>query len=166
MQTRLVNVTSRDLIGLLITNQHPNIALFFVKRCFESSQNAELKTLCNNIEGSPRRHSHQEYFYEMRMLCVQEKYEFDDNIFMVPMEVNGKNTMEPEHKDEFEENYMTEQVKTISGKTIRIKCDKKQKAETVSTKNRNEISDPSRNNLPHTTRKNAEEEEDSRGKQQ
>ena len=63
------------------------------------------------------------------------------------VEVNGMNTTEPEHKDEFEEKYMTVYVKTISGKTIRIKCDKKQKA------------DPSRNNLPHPPRKNAEEQE-------
>ena len=35
---------------------------------------------------------------------------------------------------EFEENYMTVYMKTISGKTIRIKCDKKQRADTVSEK--------------------------------
>ena len=64
----------------------------------------------------------------------QKKREFDDYIFMIPMEVNGMNTTEPEHKDEFEENYITVHVKTISGKTIRIKCDKKQKADTVSKK--------------------------------
>ena len=51
---------------------------------------------------------------------------------MIPMEVNGKNTTEPEHKGEFEENYMTVYVKTICEKTIRIKCDKKQKADTAS----------------------------------
>ena len=45
-----------------------------------------------------------------------------------------KFTTELEHKDEFEENYMTVYVKTISGKAIRIKCDKKQKADTVSKK--------------------------------
>ena len=50
---------------------------------------------------------------------------------MIPMEVNGKNTTEPEHKDEFEENYMTVYVKTISGKIIRINCDKKQNADGV-----------------------------------
>ena len=65
---------------------------------------------------------------------VQKKYEFDDYIFTIPMEVNGKNTTEPEHKDVFEENYMTTYVKTISGKTIRIKCDKKQQADTKSKK--------------------------------
>ena len=48
--------------------------------------------------------------------------------------MNGKNTTEPEHKDEFEENYMTVYVKTISGKTDRVICDKKQKADTVSRK--------------------------------
>ena len=46
--------------------------------------------------------------------------------------MNGKNTTELEQKDEFEENYMTVYVETISGKTIRIKCNKKQKADTVS----------------------------------
>ena len=55
----------------------------------------------------------------------KKKYEFDDYIFTIPMEVNGKNTTEPEHKDVFVENCMTTYVKTISGKTIRIKCDKK-----------------------------------------
>ena len=73
-----------------------------------------------------------------------KKNECDDYIFTIFMEVNGKNTTELEHKDEFEENYMTRialrvptltvYVKTISGKTIRIKCDKKQKADTVSKK--------------------------------
>ena len=71
---------------------------------------------------------------------------------MIPNEVNGKNTTEPEQKDEFEENYMTVYVKAISGKTIRIKCDKKQKA-------------ASWNNLPRPPRKNAEEREDNRGNQ-
>ena len=47
--------------------------------------------------------------------------------------MNGKNTTELEQKDEFEEKYMTVYVKTISGKAIRIKCNKKQKADTVST---------------------------------
>ena len=37
----------------------------------------------------------------------KKKDQFDDYIFTIPMEVNGKNTTEPEHKDEFEENYMT-----------------------------------------------------------
>ena len=55
-------------------------------------------------------------------------YEFDDYIFTIPTDANGKNTTEPEHKDEFEENYMKAYVKKISGKTIRIKCDKKRKA--------------------------------------
>ena len=61
----------------------------------------------------------------------KKNYEFDDYIFMILKEVNGKNTTEPEHKDEFEENYMTVYVKTISGKRSRIKCDKKQQADTV-----------------------------------
>ena len=91
----------------------------------------------------------------------KKNYEFDDYIFTIPSEVNRKNTTELEHKDEFEENYMTVYVKTIGGKTIRIKCDKKQKADTVS-KNRNENSDPSRNNLPHSPRKSAERQEDNR----
>ena len=64
----------------------------------------------------------------------KKNYEFDDYIFTIPTEVNGRNTTEPEREDEFEENYMTVHVKTISGKTIRIKCDKKQKADTVSKK--------------------------------
>ena len=32
-----------------------------------------------------------------------QKKKFDDYIFTIPMEVNGKNTTEPEHKDEFDE---------------------------------------------------------------
>ena len=69
MHTHLSNVTSRNLKSVLITNQHPNSVLLFDKRCFASSQNDELKTLCSNIEGSPRLHHHQEYFSEMRVLC-------------------------------------------------------------------------------------------------
>ena len=51
MHTHLFNVTSRDLRSMLIRNQHPNSASFFDKRCFASSQNAELKvsTTINNI---------------------------------------------------------------------------------------------------------------------
>ena len=64
----------------------------------------------------------------------KKNYEFDDYIFTIPTEVNGKNTTEPKHEDEFEENYMTVYVKTINGKTIRFKCVKKQKADTVSEK--------------------------------
>ena len=45
---------------------------------------------------------------------------------MTLKEVNGKNTTEPEHKDEFEENYMTVYARTNSGKTNSIKCDKRQ----------------------------------------
>ena len=66
------------------------------------------------------------------------------------------NTTELEHKDEFEENSMTVYVMTISGKTISIKCDKKQKADTVSEKVQNENIDPSRYNLPRSPRKSAE----------
>ena len=63
-----------------------------------------------------------------------KKYEFDDYISTFTTEVNGNNTNELELEDEFEENYMTVYVKTISGKAIRIKCDKNQKADTVSEK--------------------------------
>ena len=59
---------------------------------------------------------------------VHGKYEFNDYISTFTTEVDGKNTNEPELEDEFEENYMTVYVKTISGKTIRIKCDRKQKS--------------------------------------
>ena len=64
----------------------------------------------------------------------KKNYVFDDYIFTTPTEVNGKNTTEPKHEDEFEENFMTVHVKTISGNTISIKCDKNQKADTVSVK--------------------------------
>ena len=77
----------------------------------------------------------------------------DDSSVQRKYEVNGKNTTDLEHKDEFEENCMIVYVKTISGKTIRIKCDKKQQADIVSNKILNENSDSSRNNLPHPPRK-------------
>ena len=63
-----------------------------------------------------------------------KKNEFDDHIFAPNTETSGKITTELEHEDELEENSMTVYVKTISGKTISIKCDKKQKEDTVSKK--------------------------------
>ena len=80
-------------------------------------------------------HSHVRSGRTRPLTSPKKKYEFDDYIFTIPMEVNGKNTTELEHKDVFEEYYMTTYVKTISCKTIRIKCDKKQQADTVSKKN-------------------------------
>ena len=96
--------------------------------------------LCNSVERNPN--SHHESFSVMNLLfadvqtsqartaqsksfryCtwqdqvtqqVHEKNEFDDYIFAFTTEVNGK---------------------TISGKTIRTKCDKKQKSDTVFRKN-------------------------------
>ena len=59
---------------------------------------------------------------------AHEKYEFDDYIFAFTTEMNGKITTELELENELEENSMTVYVKTISGKTIRTKFDKKQKA--------------------------------------
>ena len=53
----------------------------------------------------------------------RKNYDFNDYIFAISTEVNGNNPTQPEHEDEFKENYMTVYVKTISGKTIRIKCD-------------------------------------------
>ena len=41
-------------------------------------------------------------------------------------ETSEKINTELEHEDELEENSTTEYVKTISGKTINIKCDRKQ----------------------------------------
>ena len=143
--------TSRDLKSVLIMSQYPNTVLFLNERCVAHSQNAELWTLCNNFEGSPYPIKS---LFPGRTCCVtmmilpttdqslslslcywmwqdqvthqfKKNYDFDSCIFTIPTEVNGKNTTEPEHK-EFEENYMTVYVKTISGKTIRIRCDKKQ----------------------------------------
>ena len=51
---------------------------------------------------------------------------------MFATEVNEETTIELD--DVLEENYMTVYVKTINGKTISIKCDKKQKAATISEK--------------------------------
>ena len=59
-------------------------------------------------------------------------YEFDDYFFASTTEVIGKTTFELE--DELEENCMTVHVRTSSGKTISIECDKKQKAATLSEK--------------------------------
>ena len=59
-----------------------------------------------------------------------KEYECDDYIFAFATETSGKTTIELE--DELEE--MTVFVRTINGKTISIKCDRKQKAATVSEK--------------------------------
>ena len=69
--------------------------------------------------------------------------------------MNGKTTTELELEDEAEEDGMTVYLKTISGKTISIKCDKKQKADTVS-ENWNEHIDPSRYNSPRSPRRSEE----------
>ena len=61
------DVTSRDLKSVLIMNQHPNNVLFFNERCVAHSQNAELRTLCNNVEGSPN--SHLESSSRTNLLC-------------------------------------------------------------------------------------------------
>ena len=63
--------------------------------------------------------------------CDDCIFEFDnDHIFVFATEVIEKTTIELD--DVLEENYMTVYVKTINGKTISIKCDKKQKAATIS----------------------------------
>ena len=56
--------------------------------------------------------------------------------------MNGKITTELELEDEPEENGMTVYVKTITGKTIIIKCDKKHKEDTVSEKDEMKTSTP------------------------
>ena len=57
-------------------------------------------------------------------------YDFDVSIFALATEVTGKTTVEPE--DEIEESKLTIFVRTSNGKTISIKCDKKQKAASIS----------------------------------
>ena len=59
-------------------------------------------------------------------------FEFDDYTFAVSTEMNGKTTTEPELEDVSEDNYMTVYVKTTSGKTFSINCNKK--ADAVSPK--------------------------------
>ena len=54
----------------------------------------------------------------------------NDCIFLFANEVSEKTTTELDNA--LEENYMTVYVKTINGKTISIKCDKKQEAATFS----------------------------------
>ena len=90
--------------------------------------------------------------------------EFDDYIFALTTERNEKINIELEHEDELEENSMTVHVKTISGKTVSVKCDKKQRADKVS-KSRNENADPLEYNLPRSPRKSAERQENNRRKQ-
>ena len=73
-----------------------------------SSDSMNLNTLCNSANGT---------FVTL------------DDCLPDTTEVAGKTTCELE--DELEENSMTIYVRTSSGKTIRIKCDKKQKAATI-----------------------------------
>ena len=54
-------------------------------------------------------------------------YEFDHYIFAYSNEFAGKIIVEPEGENE--KNMITIYVRTSSGKTISIKCDKKRKAE-------------------------------------
>ena len=66
-------------------------------------------------------------FYE----CEDYTFEFEnDYIFVFANEVSEKTTIELDNV--LEENYMTVYVKKMNGKTISIKCDKKQKAATKS----------------------------------
>ena len=115
--------------------------------------------LCNSVEGNS--HFHHESFLGMSFLfsgvetlqartgqlmsfsscvagpdssSVHEKYEFDDCIFAFTIEMNGKIIAEVELEVKREESSMTVYVKTINGKTISIKCDKKQEVDTVSEK--------------------------------
>ena len=63
--------------------------------------------------------------------CDDNTFEFEnDYIFVFANEVSEKTTTELDNA--LEENYMTVYVKTINGKTVSIKCDKKQKAATIS----------------------------------
>ena len=63
--------------------------------------------------------------------CDDNTFEFENGlIFVFANEVSEKTTTELDNA--LEENYMTVYVKTINGKTISIKCDKKQKAATIS----------------------------------
>ena len=145
---------------------------------FTTEVKVETRKLCNSEEGDSQ--CHLEFFFGVMFLFTgvitlqartvqllsfcfyvwqaqrahqsMKNCEFDDYIFTIPTEVNGKNTTEPEHEDEFEENCITVYVKTISGKTISIKCGKGQKADKVS----NENVDPSGYNLPRLPRKSAE----------
>ena len=85
--------------------------------------------LCNSVERNS--HFHHWSFFGMRFL-------FGNIIENTPgcvadaTEESGKTTTELE--DEPEENCMPVYVRTINGKTIKIKCDRKQKAATESEK--------------------------------
>ena len=69
---------------------------------------------------------------ESNSSSVHKIHEFDVCTFAPATEVTGKSIFELE--DVIEENSMTIYVRTISGKTISIKCDKKQKAATMMEK--------------------------------
>ena len=126
---------------------------------FTTEVTVETRKLCNSVEGDPQ--CHHGFFYGVMFLfngvktlqartaqfmsffCVWQAlraqqsikhYEFDDYDLAPTTETSGKITTELEHEDELEENNMTVYVKTISGKTISTKCDKKQKADRVSKK--------------------------------
>ena len=65
----------------------------------------------------------------IKQLVSQPKCTLDVYIFALTTEVTGKTTFELE--DELEENIMTIYVRASSGKTISIKCYKKQKAASI-----------------------------------
>ena len=78
--------------------------------------------------------------------CDDNTFEFEkDYIFVFVNEVSEKTTTELDNA--LEENYMTVYVKTINGKTSSTKCDKKQKAATISDEV--EIG-PARHDVPRT----------------
>ena len=64
-------------------------------------------------------------------VCDDYIFESENSyIFVFATAVNEKTTIELD--DVLEENYMTAYVKTINGKTVSTKCDRKQKAPTIS----------------------------------
>ena len=116
-----------------------------IRSCTAVSE--DMLMLCNSVEGNF--HFHHVSFFGMMFLFEHienplgvwqaqtahqsiKEYEFDDYIFAFATEISGKTTIELE--DELEENCMTVFVRTINGKTISIKCDRKQDAATVSEK--------------------------------
>ena len=149
-------------------------AFFLYVASLCTAATVELRTLCNSADGNP--YTNKVSFSGTNLLFNDVKHPTGQDrsinvIFLLGLAGPGNSSVheqirvrrlhlrdfhrserEDELEDEFKENYMTVYAKTISGKTIRIKCGKRQ---IPCRKIRIENSDPSRCNLPHSPRKRA-----------
>ena len=129
----------------------PDLSFFKCDNC-DVRVTVETRKLCNSLEGDSQ--CHHEFFFGMRFLfnflktfqprtaqlmlfcsCVWQALRAHQSLQkMSSTTASSKITTDLEREGGLEENSMTVYVKTISGKTISIKCDKQQKADTVSKK--------------------------------